>query len=67
MAGMGAQGLYHPFRVGDVVRIHGTGLQAAVAFVTGGWAKLDRVVNGHEWYHFSEIGFVGRGARLRVT
>ncbi len=68
MAGMGAHGLYHPFRVGDVVAVNGTGRQAAVSFVTGGWAKLDRAVDGHEWYHFSEIAYVGRAQqRVRVA
>jgi hypothetical protein len=60
---MGEGGMYHPFRTGDVVAVHGGGReQAAVAFVTGGWAKLDRSVNGHDWYHFSEIVFVGRAS-----
>lgn len=64
MAGEGEQA----FRVGDVVRVQGSERQAAVAFVTGGWAKLDRVVNGHEWYHFSEMAFAGRNMhRVRVA
>jgi hypothetical protein len=58
----------YPFRVGDVVTVQGSERQAAVAFVTGGWAKLDRNVNGHEWYHFTEIAFAGRNVhRLRVA
>ncbi len=59
---------YHPFRVGDVVTVQGSGRQAGIAFVTGGWAKLDRVVNGHEWYHFSEIALAARNVhRVRVA
>ncbi len=47
-------------RPGDTVSILGTAARAGVQFVTGGWAKLDRRVNGHEWFHHSELAFVDR-------